>query len=181
MIVTSRPAVFLFIDCDPPVRIWTGSHPRRLPPDAVDTDGGVYIGLGLDKIPPLDRMLNGDAGQYTFTLDGLSPDLQALVDTPAGFDNARVSLGEYQFDADWQPTGAVSWAATFDAEQFGFTSSQGEDDGRSLSVVLTVSTATTDRRRAKLIHWSAQNAGATDRAFDYVTGLSFGTRRQYPA
>jgi|GEM_PF-3747441 len=181
MILTSRPAVFMFIGCTPPIRVWTGSHPRRLPADDVDTEGGIYLGLALDRIPAMDRLLMGDAAQYTFTLDGLSDDLKSLVDTPADFDGARVSIGEYQFDSDWQPTGDVQWQATYDAEQVGFSSTQGEEDGRSLSVTLTVATSTTDRRRSLLIHWSAKNANPTDRAFDYVNNYSLGTRRQYPA
>lgn len=184
-ILTVRPAIVMRINTDPVIRVWTGSHDRILPPDIVDPEGGTYIGLGISEIPSIDRLLNGDAGEYTFTMSGLGEEFLQYVDEPAGFSGARLDLGEFKFDEHWQPVLPVEWMASYEAESMGVSLEQlDETDSVSVTVEMTVSSAMTDRRRAKFLHWSnveQQAIDPTDLAYVHVSRYSSGSRRQYPA
>lgn len=181
---TVRPAIVMRIDTPVPTRIWSGSFPRDIPADDVETEGGVYLGLGLTDLPVFDRLLDGDAGEYTFSVSGVGSDALALIGEPETFSGALVHIGQFAFDSAWQPIGAVEWISTYEAETIGFATETDADGERSAVVQMTVATAFTDRRRPRLVHWSAiENAAVNpaDRAYEHVNRYSLGTRRQYPA
>lgn len=179
-----RPAVFVFIDKADPLRLWTGSHPRDLPADEVDLTGGEYLGLGLTDIPVIDRLLNGDAGEYTFMIPGVTPEALALLGDPEETTGSLVYIGQVRFDAAWQSTGEVEWLTTYRAETLGFASTTDAEGQREATVQMTVSSAMTDRRRPRMRHWSALERARVDpldKAFEHVNRYSLGARRQYPA
>lgn len=180
-----RPAVVMRIDTPVPMRVWTGSHPMRLAVDAVEpiTDN-IYIGAGFSDIPVLTRMLNGDAGEYTLSISGLTDEAVALADAPEGFSGSLVHIGEFKFDAAWQPLDAVDWVTTLEAETVGVSTDTDADGNRTNIVFMTVSSALTDQSSAPNIFWSEieqRETSPTDRAFDYVNRYSLGSRRQFPA
>lgn len=183
MATTVRPAIFFRIDTAEPVRIWTGSHPRRLPADDVEDDPTAeYLGLGLSELPAIDVLLNGDAGEYEFVISGLEPSMLAYIDEPGDISGALVHLGELKFNAAWQPTGGVDWFGSFEADTINYRTS-GDDNGQRFATVgLQVSSATTDRRLPRNQHWSAiENPDPTDKAYEHVNRYAAGSRRQYPA
>lgn len=183
-VVTTRPGVFMRIETDPVIRIWTGSHPYRLPADdVVEIEGGEYLGLALNDFPVLDRMINDQAGEYTFTLSGIEQNLIDLLDVPLDFSGSRVSLGQLRFDKAWRPLSDVDWIGDFDAEHIGLSIVQ-DGDGHSASIAMTVGSASTDRRLAIQLHWSSieqRDLSSTDAFFDFVANYPTGARRQYPA
>lgn len=183
-VVTSRPGVFMRIETDPVIRIWTGSHAYRLPADGVvEIEGGEYLGLALTDFPVLDRMLNDQAGEYAFTLSGITPELIALLDVPADFSGSRVTLGQLKFDKAWRPISSVDWIGDFDAEHVALSIVR-DGDGHAASLTMTVGSASTDRRLAIQLHWSAieqRDLSETDAFFDFVINYPTGARRQYPA
>lgn len=184
MILTSRPAVLFHIRTAEPVRVWTGSHKLRVPADAFDLEGGDYEGLGLTEIPPIDVLLNGDASETTLTLPGIHESVLDYVDFPDDLSGALVHFGEIMFDTRWQPTGAVRWRSTYEAETAGFRTETDPDGTRTVSVDLSIASANTDRRRPGMLHWSAvetRATGSTDTAFRHVNRYSTGSRRKFPA
>lgn len=180
-----RPAVVMRIDLAEPVRVWTGGFPRRIPVDDVEDDAeAVYVGAGFSEIPPLVRMLNGDAGEYTLSISGLDESTIALADAPDDFSGSLVHIGQFKFDQSWQPIGEVEWLSTLEAETIGVTTETDEEGNRTNKVFMTVSTALTDQAAAPNIFWSEieqRTISPTDRAFDYVNQYQVGTRRQFPA
>lgn len=184
---TARPAVFVRIDTAEPIRIWTGSYFYDLPADAVETTGGLYAPLGLEELPVIDMLVQGQAGEYTFTVSGLPEATMEGVQIPPDLAGAKVSLGELKFDDAWQPTGAVDWFKTLEAETVGYSDRNDGDDvdsPRMVQLGFTVSSSETDRRGAPNLHWSEieqREIAPTDRAFDYVNRYSSGSRRQFPA
>lgn len=181
--MTVRPAIFLRIETDPVIRIWSGSHPYPLAADAVDLEGGTYLPLGLASFPVIDRMLDDQAGEYDFSLSGIDPETLQLLNVPTDIEGARVNMGQIKFDARWQPLAGVDWTADFDAESVSWSLVQ-DGDGHAASVSLKVGTASTDRRLAPQLFWSPVEQAIlspTDLFFSFVPGYSAGTERQYPA
>lgn len=183
-VVTTRPGVFMRIETDPVIRVWTGSHSYRLPADdVVEIEGGEYLGLALNDFPVLDRMLNDQAGEYTFTLSGIEQSLIDLLDVPTDFSGSRVTIGQLRFDKAWRPLSEVEWIGDFDAEHIGLSITQ-NGDGHDAAIAMTVGSASTDRRLAIQLHWSSteqRDLSATDAFFDFVLNYPSGARRQYPA
>lgn len=180
--MTTRPAIFMRIETDPVIRVWSGSHPYPLPADEIDIEGGDYLPLGLSSFPILDRMLDDNAGEYDFTLS-VEPETLAILNIPTDIEGARVNMGQMKFDARWQPVAAVDWLADFDAESVSWSNVQ-DGDGRAASVSLKVGTASTDRRLSPQLHWSPVEQGVlspTDLFFEFVPGYAMGTERLYPA
>lgn len=180
-----RPAVVMRIDLAEPVRIWTGKRNIRLPADAVEDDAtAVYLGQGFSDIPALQRLLNGDAAEYTLTVSGVPEEAVAFADAPDDFSGAMVHLGQFKFDQSWQPVGGVDWVTTLEAETVGVSTETDQEGNRTNRVFMTVSTALTDQGAAANIFWSEieqREVAPTDRAFDYVNQYSIGSRRQFPA
>lgn len=176
-----RPAIFVYIDCIPPKRVWTGPRVYTLPADDTDTSGGDYLPLGLATLPTFDIMLGGDASEYSFLLRGDDEALIASVDEPANFSGATMYFGELRFDNRWQPLDEVDWFTTLEAETIGVNIGQSEGGNRTAVVEVVASTAQTDRRMADHIYWSSNEQAIispTDKAFEYVNLLSAGTRRR---
>lgn len=183
-VVTTRPGLFMHIDTTPPIRIWSGPYQYRMPADGlVEIEGGIYEPLALSAFPTLDRLLDGGAGEYVFTVDGGSPELIAKLDVPEDFSGARVTIGQLKFDAAWRPLDEVEWVGDFDAEHIGQSVVQ-HGDGHSASIAMTVGTASTDRRLAIQMHWSdteQRMISPTDAFFSFVLNYPAGAKRQYPA
>lgn len=181
--MTVRPAIFMRIETDPVIRVWSGPKPYPLAADDVDLEGGTYLPLGLSSFPILDRMLDDQAGEYDFSLS-VEPETLQLLNIPADIEGARVNMGQRKFDARWQPLDAVDWTADFDAESVSWSDVQDGPDGRSASVSLKVGTASTDRRLAPQLFWSPVEQAIlspTDQFFAFVPGYATGTERQWPA
>lgn len=180
----SRPALFLRIETDPVIRVWSGSHPYPLPADGVvEIEGGEYLPLALTSIPALDRMLNDAAGEYDLSLSGVAPETLHLLNVPDDLPGARVNLGQIKFDARWQRIGGVDWFADFDAESVGWSLTQ-NGDTHDASVSLKIGTASTDRRLAAQLHWSPVEQAVlspSDKFFEFVPTYALGSERQYPA
>lgn len=182
---TVRPALFLYIETSPAIRIWTGSKTYPLAADEVDLDGGDYLALALSSVPAIDRLVDDQAGEYELAISGISSEALALLDVPEDLPGARAHLGQMKFDAQWRPEGGVEWLADFDAEAVSWSLTRNDSgDGQTASVSLRLGSASTDRRMASLLHWSDVEqaiVSPTDRAFEFVNSISIGTTRQYPA
>lgn len=182
---TVRPALFLYVETEPAIRIWTGSKPYPLAADEVDLDGGDYLALALSSVPAIDRLIDDQAGEYELSISGIDAAALALLDVPDDLPGARAHLGQMKFDAQWQPLGGVDWLADFDAEAVSWSLTRNDDgDGQIAGVSLRLGTASTDRRLASLLHWSPVEqaiVSPTDLFFEFVPTISIGTTRQYPA
>lgn len=182
---TVRPALFLFVETDPPLRIWTGPKDYPLGGDDVDVDGGTYLPLALTSFPVIDRLIDDQAGEYDLAVSGIDSETLGLLDVPSDISGARAHLGQIKFDAQWRPTGGVDWLADYDAESVSWTLIRAESgNGHEASVSLRMGSASTDRRLASLVHWSPVEQAVlapTDAFFEFMPTLSAGTTRQYPA
>jgi len=180
-----RPALFLYIETTPPVRIWTGPQVYPLAGDDVDLTGGDYLPLGLASFPAIDRLIDDQAGEYDLAVSGIDAETLGLLEVPSDISGARAHLGQIKFDAHWQPTAGVDWLADYDAESVSWSLVQAEDgDGHEAAVSLRLGSASTDRRMSALTNWSAVEQAvisATDDFFEFMNSLSLGTTRRYPA
>ncbi len=180
-----RPALFLYVETTPPVRVWTGPKNRPMPADDVDLEGGEYLALALSAFPVIDRLLDDQAGEYDLTLSGIDPEALALLDVPSDISGARAHLGQLLADANWRPVAGIDWLADYDAEAVSWSLVQAEDgNGHTASVSLRLGSASTDRRLASLVNWSPVEQAilsSTDLAFEFTPSLSVGTTRRFPA
>ena len=132
------------------VRAWLGVGDFEVPPDQVDTAGGVYPGIGMvGDIPPLSRLVNGLGERLEFRMDGANADVLALADEEAAdVRGALVYVGIVFFDALWA-AGPVEWLWEGTADVPAVDRSAGQ---RGIS--LSVASGFTDRTRPQLAFYT---------------------------
>lgn len=178
-----RPAIFLLIkSTEGPLRMWTGFGDFPLAPDAIDTTGGVYEGLGEFAAPPVvNQLLNGTAQRVTFSLSGVSAEILALVSADAetlrsapvhlGFSNLD-DAGAPQFDPVWL------WEGESDTPQLAR-----QPGGGPRTVSLSIGTAMTGRKRPEFAFFTAPDQRRrypTDAGLDRVNSYSTRTTVRWP-
>lgn len=181
----SRAAVFVRIepqgeDADI-VRLWSGAGDFALPGDALDPDGGLYLGVGtLTNLPEIQSLINGSAERAEFTLSGVDATMAELFDGEADLiEGARLNLGILALGRDWQPVTPMNWL--WEAEVDAATA--GEDGGR-MTISLSAGTAMTDRRRLQALYYTGpdQRRRSADDAFcDRVALYTQETTARWPA
>lgn len=169
---------------DGPVRCWTGVGDFIVPPDAVDEEGGRYLGIGLvGEIPPLRQLIGGTAERVDFILSGVDAETVSLADESAdSVIGAPLNLGIVFFDETWQPT-PVSWIweGTADVPSI-------DQDATGPQVMrqvrLSVATSFTDRTRPFLTYWTdadQRKRSPTDSFCSLVAGYSLDSTIKWPA
>lgn len=183
---------FLFIDAAVPVRAWTGVGGYRLPPDAVDTEGGRYLGVGwMRDWPVLESLLNGAADSVTFTLSGVDARTLALVDAAAGDVEGRRAWLGVQFCGPRYARRPVRWIKALRVDQAGAREAGLQGAGPQGSggvavesaVTLTLGSAHTSRRRAQPVYWdhaSRQRLFSGDMGMALVGRYGPGATRAWP-
>lgn len=180
-----QPGWLMFVNCDPPVRVWSGSQNFKLGaasgPDAI---GGLYLGLGvLVGVPSLKVPINGAFSQHIFSLSGVSAEAMRLAnadrDTVRG---ATVAWARIELDADSQPIGDPLWLWK------GWVGSpRVTRDGSSVPPLRTIALVTASgsvRRRVRQFgYWTGPQQRARDpidSACDQVSTYARGTDVIWP-
>lgn len=174
--------IFFRLATSEPFRVWTGRPPIRI---TNDLDGGpaLFSGIGgVDGIPMLDRLINGEARRVSVRLSGLDPRAVAIIDeefTNLEESGVQARFGHLAFDRLWRPTSTVKWVwdGVLDEVSIEARSEQG---GQLWTVDVSMSTAMVDGKRPELRFWTPQAANPGDKGFDFVPGLSEGTTRIWP-
>lgn len=107
-----RPIMLVRIEGDPVARAWTGVGDLAIPADAIETeDGAIYKGVGLfADWPPLEVLLNGEAGRLAFVLSGIDATAQGLFERELDeLEGARCDIGLTFLDERQQMVATPRW------------------------------------------------------------------------
>lgn len=89
------------------LRLWLGVNRVSMKMTGVETSAPfTYYGAGrLQSVPDLEAIINDGATRLEITIEGVSNEAQAQIDTdPPDVAGRRLHIGMAVFDADWQPT-----------------------------------------------------------------------------
>lgn len=157
---TQAVGYFFRLETTPIVRIWAGAGPIKPGINAYDIAGHTYQGFGeLSDIPTFQQLINGAAEQLDFTLSGASitPSILALAATQTNVVKlCACNLGIGIMGPDWALLGPIHWAFAGTA-QFLRTVKKGaasEADQTTRSIILSVGSLFTGRRRRGLSYWT---------------------------
>lgn len=133
------------------VRAWSGFGDYALPADDVESEGGIYLGVGLvGSVPALRQLIGGLAERVEFSLNGADELTMALADRDADeVRRAQVHVGIVFFDGDWQQAAQIAWMWEGTADVPGVERARSVD-GPVRRITLSVGTAFTDRTRPQL-------------------------------
>ena len=152
--------VFLRIATAPKIaRAWSGVGGFTLPSDAVDPEGGRYVGVGwLRDLPSIEVLLNGAAESVTFTLSGVDDRTVELVDRTSGVRGVRANLGVMFYGPRFQRM-PVEWFRRWRVDMVGtreiaVSSDDMDAEALSMSVSLTLGSARTSRRVGQPALWT---------------------------
>lgn len=152
-------AVFLRIETNPVARAWSGVGGFSLPPDAIETEGGRYLGCGwMQDLPSLEVLLNGTAESITIMLSGVDERTIALVDNARGVRGVRANLGIMFYGPRWKRM-PVHWIRRWRVDMVSSREQavQGNDIDSiavNYSVSLTLGSARTSRRIGQPSYWT---------------------------
>jgi len=168
-----------------PVRVWFGIGDIEHGIDAVETEGGIYKGIGtLLEMPPLQQLTNGTAERIDLSMSGVSAEIVALADADAPeVRSKRVDIGIMFFDEDWQPLSDTMWVWSGEADVIKTSSQSSADFTRTRTVTLSIGSDLTGRRRPKLSYWTRaqQRRRSPDDAFcDRTAIYSQGSSIKWP-
>ncbi len=183
--MSARPAVFLFVDCDPPIRLWSGFGDFTVAPDATDTVGGTYSGMGeLVGLPVLSQLLNGVAERVEFGLSGVSQEIVNMAtDDAEAIRYAPVHVGIMGLDNRWQALTPPQWFWDGTADSIGSTKAKDEAGNSLLTVSLSVASGMIARSRATVSFFTGidhRRANPTDAFCDRTTLYSQDTTVRWP-
>ena len=181
-------AVFLRIGTNPVARAWSGVGGFTLPPDAVETEGGRYLGCGwMQNLPAIEVLLNGAAESVTFNVSGVDDRTVALVDDAHGVRGVPAHLGVMFYGPRWTRT-PVQWFRRWRVDMVGSreiaVSSDGMDaEAVSMSVSLTLGSERTSRRVGQPALWThaeQQRLHPGDNSLSLVGRLGADATRPWP-
>jgi hypothetical protein len=181
-------AVFLRIGSDPVARAWSGVGGFTLPADAVETEGGRYLGCGwMQNLPALEVLLNGAAESVTFGLSNVDDRTVELVDREGGIRGVPAHLGVMFYGPRWRRA-PVQWFRRWRVDMVGSreiaVSSDGMDaEAVSMSVSLTLGSERTSRRVGQPALWThaeQQRLHPGDNSMSLIGRLSADATRPWP-
>lgn len=181
-----RPAFFYRIESDPLVRFWTGMGPRYIAPDAVETEGAVYMGVDFaTELPSFSLLANGTADSLTMGLLGVNDRILDLVDLDADVVEGRtVHIAFVLFNEDWQIARPPYWMKHFRVAKIGFsltvTGDDTADSTHAAGVSMTLGYGDGRRKRGAGGYWTPDRAALGDRGLEHVPALDAGVTRQFP-
>src|SRR4030095_16648655 len=88
------------------LRLWLGANRVEMQMTGIATAPDIYYGAGrLQSVPDLDVLINDGATRMEISLEGVSDEAQAQIDTdPPDVIGRKLHIGMAIFDGDWQPT-----------------------------------------------------------------------------
>lgn len=178
--------IFLNVDTDPPLHLWFGTGDIPIQIDGVDPSGTVYLGAGqLIGIPTLEVLVNGTADSVDFSLSGVDPNTgNEMLDSIPEVRGCPVYVGITTLDEYWQPMSDIIplWNGT--ASHTGEASpTVTGDEGRSITVSLTVTSGEDMRSRPSRSLWSHAQQRALSLTDDFcksVARLARGVQPKWP-
>jgi len=180
-----RVSPLFLILTDPAVKIWGGNGWLEIAPDAVDVEGGRYLGGGqMVDLPVISALVNGVAERVEFGLSGaaITSRVVELADEEAALvRSSECFIGLIGFDANEQET-EISWPwnGRADSTQITFTS-EGFKTQRQVS--LSVGSLFTFRQNANLGYWVSpdqRRRSPDDRFCERTTLLTSDSRKPWP-
>lgn len=167
------------------VRLWSGDGDFPYPADAIDTTGGLYIGLGFPSgLPELTQCINGAFDNLEFVLSGVDENAIKLagVNRHEVF-GSSIHVGMVDLDEHQQPVGSFDWFLEARAGMPRIRrTGQGEDAVRA--IVLPSSTAMIDRNTAEFGYWTPgdqRRRSPTDAMCDFTPKYGADTTVAWPA
>ena len=138
------------------IRLWTGAGNFLQPADAVDTEGGTYLGLGiLGGIPALNQLINGVAERIDFTMSGVDELTINLADAEAStVRRADTYIGMQLFDDEYQRVDGVYWLWNGKADTPKTSCEMGQDGIEIRTMALSVGSPFVIRRRPGLSYFN---------------------------
>lgn len=178
------PAWFMYVDCEVPVRAWSGPGNFAMGANGPDLLGGGYVGLGrMVNVPSLRIPLNGNSAQHEFALSGVTADVVRLVE--ADRDNvrgAKTAVARLELDGDGNPVGSPQWLwfGNVDTPRM---SRQGSQSPVTYTISLIATSGSATRKRSQLSFFTGRQQrerDADDAACDGVSFLQAGTTPIWP-
>jgi len=152
--------LLLKIDAESEVhRLCTGARKYQLDPDEIDTEGGIYTGLGnwAGELPVLDQLANGELQILPLTVSGpMSTDLVAAMrNNRTEIRGARACLGVLRLDERYRrPADEEVWWFEGVCGALSIARVSGGPGQWIRSVTLNVHFGDVDRKRPKLARWT---------------------------
>lgn len=181
-------AILFLLKCgtaDQWVRFWSGFGPYQLDPDDIDTDGGLYTGLGtIQGLPELSLALNGGYSSLEFNLSGLTAEALALAGADRDIvDSAKIHVGLIDMGPFYVPIGETDWlmraiAGKPRTKRVG----TGEQAIRTITLPATLAFQDTNLTASEFLTPTGQRARSGDDAFcDNTPAYSANTTVKWPA
>lgn len=157
-----RPIMLARIEGDPVTRAWTGVGDLEIAADEIETvDGAVYKGVGLfADWPPLEVLLNGEAGRLSFLLSGIDAMVQALFERElAELEGAVCDIGLSFLDERQQMMATPRWIKAPEIEDAEHSQDR-TPGGMTRAVAVGMIYGSQDRRRPLYAYYSPPNQAA---------------------
>ncbi len=171
---------------DPPAwaRMWGGVGSFAIDADLIDTQGGVYSGVGeLIDLPVLQQLINGLAERIEFTLSGVRAETLALIGSEAeSVRDAPAHVWMRPLGGDLQPLGPPIWVWEGKADVLRVKRS-GQLAAATRSVTVSVGSIFTGRRRPGFRNFTGpdqRRRSADDAHCDRAGLYNAGTTRKWP-
>lgn len=181
-----RYAGLVRVDTLTPVRLWTGVGDLPVDDSTFDVDGMLYQGGGrLIDLPSFQRLINGIAERITFTLNGVTDDMRAMVyEDAAEVRGAAVRLGLAIFDGAWAQVGPVRWLKRGRIDTIETVNDADGKGGRIKSIEFSVGSAFTGRKVRGSGTWTnadqQSRPGSADDRFCERTPLMTAATKKWP-
>lgn len=180
--------VFMNLATTPtPVRLWLGIGKIEPGVNTIDLTGAAYSGFGeLIDVPSVQQLINGTAERVEFRLSGVSEEILALAASEAStVKTKRCSLGIGIMDSGWRLLGAIHWMRHYRSDFLFVDETLVDAPGNPVvrTVVLSVGSATTGRRRPGLSYLTDQDQqrlSPGDRFCERTNFYSRGTSKVWP-
>lgn len=156
----SRIGLFFRLACDPPLCLWAGVGDCEARMGIVVGDE-TYLGIGaLADLPELAHLINGQAEDFDFTLNGLDERIYELfVEAEEQAIGKAVHVGRAIFDAAWQIQAQPTpiWRGTAYALHLDDEPPSDAASAAVRGIRLSTSAGDTGQRRPHLVLWSTQH------------------------
>lgn len=164
------------LDCDPPVRLWTGFG------DLV-VDGIHYLGAdGLISTPDVRQLINGVSERIEFNISGVSNEAnRVLQEDKASVYLAAARFGRVIFDENWQTTNSIAWEWEGQCDLLNTNSAQNEGQ-RTRTVSVGMGSADTRRSNPQIAFFTdadQRRRSPTDAFFSHVSRITQGSTRRF--
>lgn len=157
-----RPIMLMRIEGDPDARAWTGVGDLAIAADEIEpVEGAIYQGVGLfADWPPIEVLLNGEAGRLSFQLSGIDATAQELFERElADLEGAPCDIGMAFLDERQQMVATQRWISAPEIEDAEHSQDR-VPGGLTRGVAVGMIYGSQDRRRPLYAYYSPPDQAA---------------------